>query len=164
MGRSTLSLARLAELPAAVRRPTALPTALGIVHLGLGAFHRAHQVEYTDDALDASPSAAWGIAGVSLKTPGARDRLIAQDMLYTLVKKSPAGVERRVLGSLREALFLGEDRERIMRRLTAPDTAIVSSTITEKGYGHDPATAGWMPAMPMSQPIWPVRPREPRSA
>ena len=140
MRHSTLSLATLADLPAAVRRPTARANAVGIVHLGLGAFHRAHQVEYTDDAFEASPSLSWGISGVSLKTPGARDRLVAQDMLYTLVKKSPDGVERRVLGSLREALFLAEDRERVMHRLTAPETAIVSSTITEKGYGHDPAT------------------------
>jgi fructuronate reductase len=120
--------------------PRARPSAIGIVHLGLGAFHRGHQVEFTDDALAASPGDRWGIAGVSLKTAGARDRLAAQDTLYTLVKKSPEGIERRILGSLREALFLGEDRARVVERLAAPDTAIVSLTITEKGYGHDPAT------------------------
>jgi fructuronate reductase len=124
----------------AVRRPVPRPERIAILHLGLGAFHRAHQVEFTEDALAASPSDAWGISGVSLKTPGARDRLAVQDHLYTLVKKSPARVERRVLGCLREALFLGEDRERVVERLESPDTAIVSLTITEKGYGHDPAT------------------------
>jgi len=145
-----LSLAALASLPTAVRRPARAPQALaiGIVHLGLGAFHRAHQVEYADDAREATRSDRWGIAGVSLKTPGARDRLAAQDGLYTLVKKSPAGVERRVLGSLREALFLGEDRRRIVELLVAPATAIVSLTITEKGYGHDPATGRLDPSQP----------------
>jgi fructuronate reductase len=135
-----LTTGTLAALPPAVQRPPARPERVGIVHIGLGAFHRAHQVEYTDDALAAVPSGDWGIAGVSLKTPGARDRLVAQDTLYTLVRKRPAGVERRVLGSLREALFLGEDRQALMRRLAAASTAIVSLTITEKGYGHDPAT------------------------
>ena len=136
-----LSLSTLDALPATVARPRFAPQRLsiGIVHLGLGAFHRAHQVEYTDDAIGSAPS-PWGISGVSLKTPGARDRLAAQDTLYTLVKKSPGRTDRRVLGSLREALFLGEDRVRVVERLVAPATVIVSLTITEKGYGHDPAT------------------------
>ena len=145
---ASLSLATLDALPAAVARPaaTARPD-VGIVHLGLGAFHRAHQVEFTDDALLASPG-RWGIAGVSLKTPGARDRLAGQDALYTLVQKRPGGVERRVLGSLREALFLGDQRRRVVELLASAHTRIVSLTITEKGYGHDPATGKLDPAHP----------------
>ena len=104
---SSLSLSTLDALPAAVARPRFAPQRLsiGIVHLGLGAFHRAHQVEYTDDAIGASPS-PWGISGVSLKTPGARDRLAGQDTLYALVKKRPGRTERRVLGSLEREGFL----------------------------------------------------------
>jgi fructuronate reductase len=145
-----LSQATLGPLSLAIRRPAIRPAAVGIVHLGLGAFHRAHQVEYTDDALEAATAGrdGWGICGVSLKTPGARDRLVPQDCLYTLVKKSSAGIERRILGSLTEALFLGDAREQVQRRLAAPETAIVSLTITEKGYGHDPATGRLDPSHP----------------
>jgi fructuronate reductase len=145
---ASLSLATLGALPPAVARPAATARAdVGIVHLGLGAFHRAHQVEFTDDALVAAPG-RWGIAGVSLKTPGARDRLAGQDALYTLVRKRPGGVERRVLGSLREALFLGDQRARVVDLRASTHTRIVSMTITEKGYGHDPATGKLDPAHP----------------
>ena len=144
----------LASLPPSIAVPQSRPAGIGIVHLGLGAFHRAHQVEYTDDALAQSgaPAGPWGICGVSLKTPGARDKLAAQEGLYTLVKKSPRGTERRILGSLREARFLGEDRHEVHERLVAPATAIVSLTITEKGYGHDPATGRLDPAHPEIAP------------
>jgi len=95
-----LAATELAALPATVVVPTARPQAIGIVHLGLGAFHRAHQVELTDDALRQSGAAGapWGICGVSLKTEGARDKLVAQDGLYTLVYRSPRGTQRRILG------------------------------------------------------------------
>jgi fructuronate reductase len=152
-------MTRLAEteldalLPGVVA-PAARPAAIGIVHLGLGAFHRAHQVEFTDDALRlaGTPAAPWGICGVSLKTAGARDKLAAQDGLYTLVRREARGVERRVLGSLREVRFLGDERHEVHARLAAPETAIVSLTITEKGYGHDPATGRLDPAHPEIAP------------
>jgi fructuronate reductase len=160
-----LAASVLAALPPGVAAPAARPSGVGIVHLGLGAFHRAHQVEFTDDALAASGrlDAPWGICGVSLKTAGARDRLVPQDGLYTLVRKSPAGVERRVLGSLLEARFLGEDRSDVHARLAARDTAIVSLTITEKGYGHDPATGLLNPAHPEIAPDL-ANPAQPGSA
>jgi fructuronate reductase len=112
---------------------------VGIVHLGLGAFHRAHQAIYTDDALAAQPG-DWGIAGVSLRSADARERLAPQDGLYTSIEKSPAGIARRIIGSVREALFLGDQRARIHALLAAPQTHIVTLTVTEKGYCHDPAT------------------------
>jgi fructuronate reductase len=112
---------------------------IGIVHLGIGAFHRAQQAVYTDDAL-AEEVGDWGICGVSLRTPDVRDRLVPQDGLYTSVEKSPQGIRRRVIGSVREVLFLGDERERIQARLHAPATQIVSLTVTEKGYCHDPAS------------------------
>jgi len=138
---SRLSLATVDALPAAVAGPAYDPRRIdiGIVHLGIGAFHRAQTAVYSDDAL-AQEGGAWGICGVSLRSAEVRDRLAPQDGLYTTVEKSPAGVRRRVVGSVREVLFLGDERERVRGRLAAPSTRIVSLTITEKGYGHDPAT------------------------
>jgi fructuronate reductase len=112
---------------------------IGIVHLGIGAFHRAHQAIYTDEALAADPG-DWAICGVSLRSPEVRDRLAPQDGLYTAIEKSPAGISRRIVGAVREVLFLGDDRERIQARLASPQTRIVTLSVTEKGYCHDPAT------------------------
>jgi fructuronate reductase len=78
---------------------------------------------------------------VSLRSADVRDRLSPQDGLYTAVEKSPAGIRRRVVGSVREVLFLGDQREQLATRLAAAETRIVSLTITEKGYCHDPASA-----------------------
>ena len=136
-----LSFATLQALPAAIARPAydACGTGVGIVHLGIGAFQRAQTATYTDDALALSPG-DWGFCGVSLRSPDVRDRLAPQDGLYTSVEKSPDGIRRRVIGCVREVLFLGEDREHIQERIESPATQIVSLTVTEKGYCHDPAT------------------------
>jgi fructuronate reductase len=136
-----LSRTALSSLPAGVAVPRyetdGVP--IGIVHLGIGAFHRAHQAVYTDDAL-AQAGGAWGICGVSLRSPGVRDRMIPQDCLYTVVEKARAGTAYRVIGSVREVLFRGDELEPILARISAPETRIVSLTITEKGYCHDPAS------------------------
>ena len=136
-----LSFETLAALPPAIRRPAYDPAKVGhgIVHLGIGAFHRAHQAIYTDDAI-ADAGGDWGICGVSLRNPDVRDRLMPQEGLYTAVEKSPAGTRRRIVGSVRDVLFLGEDRARIDARLADPATKVVTLTVTEKGYCHDPAT------------------------
>jgi fructuronate reductase len=138
---SLLAAATLAAVPAGVATPAydRGSAGIGIVHLGLGAFHRAHQAVYTDDALAQSPG-DWAIAGVSLRAADVRDRLAPQDGLYTAIERSPAGARRRVVGSVREALFLGDERARIQSLLAAPGTHIVTLTVTEKGYCHDPAT------------------------
>jgi fructuronate reductase len=111
---------------------------VGIVHLGLGAFHRAHQAIYTDDILLSDPR--WGICGVSLKTPRAIEALAAQDGLYTVLFRTSDGVTARVIGSVRETLFAGADRAGLIARIAASRVAIVTATVTEKGYCHDPAT------------------------
>ena len=135
-----LTAAALSSLPPAVERPAFDPATLevGILHLGLGAFHRAHQAAYTDDVL--AEDRRWGICGVSLKTPRAIEPLAAQDGLYTLLTKSGAGTTARVIGALRETMFAGADRAGLIARFADPRVAIVSSTVTEKGYCHDPAT------------------------
>ena len=136
-----LSAATLDRVPRSVARPAyAVDTlGIGIVHVGIGAFHRAHQAMYTDDALGQVPG-TWGICGVSLRSPDVRDRMMPQDGLYTAIEKSPAGVRRRIVGSVREVLFLPDAREQVRERLAARDTRIISLTVTEKGYCHQPAT------------------------
>lgn len=136
-----LSPATLAGLPASIRRPAYDRAALkpGIVHLGLGAFARGHLAEYTEDALE-KRFGAWGIVGASLQRPDQRDRLQPQGGLYTLLKLAPTGPELRVIGSVLDVLVAPESPAALVARMAAPETRIVSLTVTEKGYCHDPAT------------------------
>lgn len=133
----SLSLRSLAGL--AVERPGYDPARVstGIVHLGLGNFHRAHQAAYTDAVLAGDPS--WGICGVSLRSRGVIDALAAQDHLYTLLERGPGGTQPRVIGSVREALAAADGIGAVLERIAAPATRIVSLTVTEKGYCHRPA-------------------------
>jgi fructuronate reductase len=111
---------------------------VGIVHLGLGAFHRAHQAVYADAILRRHPG--WGICGVSLKTPRMSAALAPQDGLYSLLERGTGEVVARVVGSVRELMFLGTERDRVLARIADPRVRVVSLTVTEKGYCHDPAT------------------------
>ncbi|PWC32788.1 mannitol dehydrogenase family protein [Azospirillum sp. TSO35-2] len=140
-----LSASNLASLPATVARPAYDRGALsvGIVHLGVGAFQRAHQAAYTDAVLDqggGQDGAAWGIAGVSLRSPDTRDALAPQDGLYTVAVRDAEGERLRVIGCLTELLVAPEDPPAVLERLTRPAVRIVTLTVTEKGYCHDPAT------------------------
>ena len=136
-----LAPATLGRLAASIERPRYDRTRLsvGIVHLGLGAFHRAHQAVYTEDALEAAPG-RFGICGVSLRSPSVRDRLAPQDGLYTVVARGAGAEQLRVVGCLKEVLVGPEDPLAVVRRIADPKIAIVSLTVTEKGYCHDPAT------------------------
>ena len=136
----TLSLRTLSNVAQAVARPAYDPrrVRVGIIHLGLGAFHRAHQAEVVDSVLAGEPH--WGICGVSLKTPTSKNLLVPQDGLYSILQKSARGTSARVIGSVREVMFLGTDRAALMARFVDPAVRIVTSTVTEKGYCHDPAT------------------------
>ncbi|WP_336211844.1 mannitol dehydrogenase family protein [Nonomuraea sp. LPB2021202275-12-8] len=124
LSRATLS--RVA--PAA--RPLAEPRLTGVVHLGIGAFHRAHQAVYTERAMAATGDDRWGICGASQRSTDVADRLRPQDCLYGV----RAGDEIRVVGSVREVLAPGGD---LAARLAAPQTAVVTLTITEKAYRRD---------------------------
>lgn len=132
----------LAGLPAAVRRPAFDRAALqpGIVHLGLGAFARAHLAAINDDALDAGASLDWGITGVSLRHADVRDALAPQQGLYALLLRDAAGERVRIVGSVLEVLVAAEDPQTVLERIAHAATRIVSLTVTEKGYCHDPAT------------------------
>jgi fructuronate reductase len=108
---------------------------IGIVHFGLGAFHRAHQAWYTDLAMDAGER-DWAIAGVSLRSPTVAERLNPQNGLYTLTERSGDETNTRLIGALREGLVAATDGESIVARIAAPECRIVSFTVTEKGYGR----------------------------
>lgn len=110
----------------------------GIVHLGVGAFHRAHIAAYVESILRIDPS--WGIIGASLRRPDTREALAPQDFLYTLVERSGAGTATRVIGSLLNVLDATTQRAALIAAMTDPRIRIVSLTVTEKGYCHDPAT------------------------
>lgn len=114
-----LSDSTLGLLPDWVRRPGPRPVPR-IVHLGLGAFHRAHQAVVFDDL-------GWGVAGASLRSPAVREAMAPQDGLYSLV----VGEEVRVIGAVREMLL---DSDALAARIAAPETRLVTLTVTEKGY------------------------------
>ena len=130
-----LNLQILSSLPANVQRPSPSATGanVGIVHLGIGAFHRAHQAVYTDDAM-ALAGGDWGISGVSLKSPTVRDQLAAQDGLYSVRTVSRESDAWRVVGSVRDVLFAPEQLREVIARIARAETQIVSLTVTEKGY------------------------------
>jgi len=121
----------------AARSGTVLPTynrettRVGIVHIGPGAFHRAHQAWYVDTLLHSDKR--WAISALSLKSAGLRDALKDQDGLYTLIELG-AAPRARVIGSIREMLVGATDADAAFARLTARDTRVVSMTVTEKGY------------------------------
>jgi fructuronate reductase len=144
-----LSAATLAGLPQDVARPRYDRAALaaGIVHLGIGAFQRAHQAMYTEAALAAGDT-RWGIVGASLRSPAVRDALAPQGNLYTLSVRGSPGERLQVIGALKDMLVAPEDRQALLRRLCDPAVKIVTLTVTEKGYCYDPATAALDEAHP----------------
>ncbi len=109
----------------------------GIVHIGVGGFHRAHEAVYTDDLLMQGRAIEWGICGVGLRPEdrAMRDALVPQDGLYTVMTRSADGDEARVIGSLVRYLFAPDEEQAVRDALASPQTRIVSLTITEGGYG-----------------------------
>ncbi|MGO1120576.1 mannitol dehydrogenase family protein [Rhodovibrionaceae bacterium A322] len=141
MSQPPLSLATLPQLaPGVTRSPLeGRDMAAGIVHLGIGAFHRAHQAFYTQQALARHPG-DWGIVGVSLRSPTVRDQLARQDNLYSLVSLSEQNQSCQLVSVVRQVLFAPEDPEAVIAALADPRTEIITLTVTEKGYCHDPAS------------------------
>ncbi len=127
----------LAGVPAEVARPRydVLAARVGVVHLGVGAFHRAHQAVYLDDRLAAGET-DWAICGASLRSPATSRALDPQDGLYALCARSEEGEDLRVIGAVRRLLGAGEA---LLGAMCDPAVRIVTLTVTEKGYCHDPA-------------------------
>ncbi len=107
-------------------------TEIGIVHLGPGAFHRAHQAFYTENAMNLS-GGNWGICGVSLRSSTARDVLTKQDNLYTLAILDK-NISYQVIGAIKEVLVASEQTNDVITRMSAASTKLITLTITEKGY------------------------------
>ena len=131
----------LAKLPATIKRPAydRNRVTTGIVHLGIGAFHRAHQAAYTEQVL-ASGDLRWGIVGASLRSPDTRDALNPQRGLYTLNVRSGAGDHLSIIGAIKDVLVAPESPGALIEAMARADVKIVTLTVTEKGYCHDPAT------------------------
>ena len=128
---------------------------IGIVHIGVGGFHRAHQAMYLDRLLSQPETRAqalhWGICGVDLMPADRpkKDLFTAQDGLYTLVLKHPDGsTEPRVIGSIARYLYAPDEPDRVLAVLADPGTRIVSLTITEGGYNFNQVTGEFDPASP----------------
>jgi fructuronate reductase len=134
---STSTLARLRDGEALAYDRARLSA--GIVHLGIGAFHRAHQAVFTEDCI-ARGDLRWGILGASLRSPSVAEQLNPQDGLYSVLIRDGASVRTRIIGAGRGVLVAPQNPAALVDAMAAADTHIVSLTITEKGYKLDPAT------------------------
>ena len=146
-----LSSANLSALPAKVARPSYDRAGLkpGIVHFGVGNFHRAHQDVYLDDLFNAGRQHDWAIvwAGVLEAEKAGREKLEGQDWLTTVVEQDSGHMTARVTGAMVDFLVPGE-AAKVIERLADPAIRIVSMTITEGGYFIDPASGEFNPAHP----------------
>ena len=130
-----MRLSAQTPLPASVQAPgyDRAAQAAGIVHIGIGAFHRAHQAVYTDDAMGAGDR-DWGIVGVSLRSGDVAAQLTPQDGLYSVSTRSAAGTGTRLIGAVQKVLVAADGPQAVIDAIAAPTTHIVSFTVTEKGY------------------------------
>lgn len=119
------------------RSAAAIP--VGIVHLGLGAFFRAHGAIYVEEAVAAS-GGDWGVLGVSLQSPRMRDHLAPQGGTYTALELGPGGESARHVQIVQAVLVAPEDPRAVLEAMAAPAVRIVTLTVTEKGYCHEPST------------------------
>jgi mannitol 2-dehydrogenase len=140
-----LTTSNLSSLPADLPVPAYDRAALrtGIVHFGVGGFHRAHEAMYLDRLMSTGAALDWAICGVGVMPADRRmaEVMHAQDGLYTLVVKAPDGtLEARVIGSIKEYLFAPDDPGAVIEKMAAPEVRIVSLTITEGGYNFNAVT------------------------
>ncbi len=135
-----LNLNALRDLPPESRPridPRGLP--IGIVHLGIGAFHRAHQAVYTEEAI-AQGGGDWGICGVTQRSRDVVDVLAPQDGPYSMAVRGDGRERLRVVGSVRDVRWALEDPDGLLERIAEASTALITLTVTEKAYRRDPAT------------------------
>jgi len=152
-----LRQATIDALPDSVARPAYDRSQVteGIVHFGVGGFHRAHQAMYVDALMNQGEALDWGIVGVGTMPQDARmrDVLADQDGLYTLVVKHPDGRRvPRVIGSMLRYLLAADDPGAVLAAMRAASTRIVSLTITEGGYLFHPSTGELDVSHPLLQP------------
>ncbi len=139
-----LSNATLDQVPAEVKRPTYDRSTLspGIVHIGLGNFHRAHQSWYLHRLMQQGLARDWAIVGAGVRPydEAMRAKLAAQDYLTTLIELDPSGKSAEVVGSMIDYVPIEEGNGALIARMAEPDIRIVALTVTEGGYYIDPAT------------------------
>nr|WP_084141512.1 mannitol dehydrogenase family protein [Cryobacterium roopkundense] len=124
------------EHPGPATGPRVDPATLtiGIVHFGIGAFHRAHQAVFTEDAAAATGDTRWGILGVTGRTDSVVRQLQPQDCLYSVLQKGAAATSLRIVGTVRDVAWPARDSHKVAATLALPTTHIATLTITEKGY------------------------------
>ena len=148
----SLSRKSLDSLPDHVSKPQYQFNTIhpGIIHLGLGNFHRAHQALYLDDLFNMDLDHDWGIVGSGVMPHDAamRKALFEQDLLTTVVELEPGANRVRVIGSMVDFLPVESGNPSLIRALCDPKIRIVSMTITEGGYFIDPATGKFNPNFP----------------
>ena len=134
-----LSDATLPDLPDAVSVPGYDRAALvpGIVHIGVGGFHRAHAAVYLDDLAQRGET-DWGVVGIGLHRPEMSEVLAAQDRLYVVVERDAEGDSAQVIGVMVGYLFAPEDPEAVLAALSDERTRVVTLTITGSSYNIDP--------------------------
>jgi fructuronate reductase len=131
-------------LPTGTLRP-------GIVHLGLGAFARAHTAVFTENAMLAAGSSDWGIVGVTQRSDTVARQLAPQDGLFTVAERGSGAAPLRVVSSIVEAISGRDHPETVVDRIAAATTQVVTLTVTEKGYRIDPRTGSLNTADPQVQ-------------
>ncbi len=142
-----LSSAALGDLPEGVEGPRYDRRALspGIVHIGLGNFHRAHQAWYLHRLMQLGEAHDWAIIGAGVRAYDAamREKLLAQDCLTTLIELDPSGTSAEVIGSMIDYVPIDDDNASLIRAMSDSAIRIVSMTVTEGGYYVDPVTGGF---------------------
>lgn len=141
-----LSLAALKELPEGIAAPGYGRASLtpGIIHIGLGNFHRAHQAWYLHRLMQQGQALDWAIIGAGVRPYDAemREKLLAQDCLTTLIELAPGSTEAEVTGAMIGYLPIEAGNGPLIRAMSDPAIRIVSLTVTEGGYFQDPETGG----------------------
>ena len=147
-----LSNATLDQIPEGISAPTYDRGQLsaGIVHIGLGNFHRAHQSWYLHRLMQQGLALDWAIIGAGVRQFDAaqRERLLAQDCLTTLIELDPSGTSAEIVGSMIDYLPIEEANGSLIAKMAEPEIRIVALTVTEGGYYIDPVTKGFDAAHP----------------
>ena len=147
-----LSNATLSALPANVAAPRYDRAQLtpGIVHIGLGNFHRAHQAVYLDDLFNLGEGHDWALIGAGVRAPDAamRETLLAQDCLSSVIELAPGAHSARVIGAMVDFVEVQPGNAALIATMARPEIRIVSLTVTEGGYYIDPMTGTFSPDHP----------------
>jgi mannitol 2-dehydrogenase len=140
---TALNQANLGSLSIPVPSYDRSQVTVGILHFGVGGFHRAHQAMYIDQLMEQGKALDWGICGVGVMPFDLKmkEAMQSQDCLYTLVEKASDGSwEPRIIGSIVQYLYAPDDPEAVIEKMADPATRIVSLTVTEGGYNFHPVT------------------------